>query len=1004
MLKNDFDERIFDMSKTITRILSVIFTFCLVIKVCENISLSSIDIIETNDTIISDELVSIPNVNDAHYIDDEVIIMLADNEQTETMEFYSIYSDDYASINEDAYEMQRTTKLSNIQVAGSTSYINSQLDLGVDFTEMKLLNPSSKTTNGLYTIGDTNNNIFSLKLDGTSVEDALEILNSNPAIEIAEPNYLYELCETPNDALYNSQYALQSINAEEAWDITTGSSNVVVGIIDTGIDGTHPDLIDNLWNNPFFIEGEGCSVCSCIDDYHGYNFTGAGNDGEIPCGGTPTDIGGHGTLVAGIVGAKGNNSIGISGVNWNVDLAWLGCSVDGGITNIAVIEALNYANNHSIGIVNMSYGGYGYSSIVEYAINNYDGLCIIAAGNNTVNNDKSPFYPSSYDCSNILSVAATDVNDNLASYSNYGTNTVDVAAPGTDLCCTYSGGLYDYNSGTSLSAPMVTGIAALIKANNPSFTPLQIKAAICGTVQQMGKTYNVMYDGGIVDAAAAVAVTADCIKEITFNHNNYSVLYDTHIDCIMVGQKVREPVLYPQKTNHIFDGWYTSKTGGTLFDFDTEIYSDMTIYAHWVEAPAGSYGDLFPDYKFRNEVLNIINATDGGVRTADTIVDSDDLSVLASITSLDVSLKKIRDLTGIEYFTGLITLNCSGNRIEALDVSMLTQLQSLDCSNNLLIWLRVGKINSLLYLYCSNNLLPSLSLRKVTSLKILNCSYNELTTLDTSTLTNLTSLYCSHNQLTSINLSNTINYLYANNNKLEMINVNGATNIIIINVSNNEMNDRTDVVGFEQWDYSNAYSTVFDSQNPWANNPFTDISSTDYYYKSVQYVHDNNILTGESSSLFVPTKAVTRGELVNVLYTMAGRPSVTDLTNPFSDVSDSADYLDAVKWAYNNGEQSIMVGTSSTIFNPNGIVSREMVAVVLERYANRQGVSLTKLRDYETFADESDISSWALDSVSNLYEACVINGTYSGFNPAGSIIKGDLAVLIRKFEVIRQYA
>ena len=160
---------------------------------------------------------------------------------------------------------------------------------------------------------------------------------------------------------------------------------------------------------------------------------------------------------------------------------------------------------------------------------------------------------------------------------------------------------------------------------------------------------------------------------------------------------------------------------------------------------------------------------------------------------------------------------------------------------------------------------------------------------------------------------------------------------------------------------------------------------------------------GTSATTFSPTSTITRAQLVTVLYRMAGEPDVSSLSIPFTDVSSSASYYNAVKWAYNNGSSIIMGGTSATKFSPSGTVTREMAAVVIDRYATRIGYTLEAIRDYEAFTDADDISNWAGSSIEKLYEAGVINGASGYYYPTDTIERGDLAVIIRKFEVIRLY-
>ncbi|MDR0232629.1 MAG: S8 family serine peptidase [Dysgonamonadaceae bacterium] len=396
-------------------------------------------------------------------------------------------------------------KLANTSAMRSTTTVPSVApsapNLGVTYSGIRLLNPSKGNAirNNFSTmeVNDKQNNVYVLMLEEEgeqAVRRALEILNANPAVEIAEPDFYYQLFATPNDPMFSQQYALQRMNAPAAWDITTGSENVIVGIIDTGIDGTHPDLAGNLWVNPNPNQN------GYVNDINGYDFV-------KHKGGIPTDAGSHGTHVSGIVGAKGNNSIGVSGINWNVSLAWLGVGLEGGqnISVGAVIEALNYANNHNIQITNNSYGGPGYSAIFENAIRNYNGLFVAAAGNEKRDNDLYSSYPANYNLPNVVSVASTDKNDNLSSFSNYGVNSVHIAAPGSNILSTVPNGRYEEKSGTSMASPYVAGVAALIKSTKSGLSPAQIKEILITTARYS----NSLNGFGILDAYTALTVDLD---------------------------------------------------------------------------------------------------------------------------------------------------------------------------------------------------------------------------------------------------------------------------------------------------------------------------------------------------------------------------------------------------------------------------------------------------------------------------------------------------------------
>ncbi|MCL1819486.1 MAG: S8 family serine peptidase [Oscillospiraceae bacterium] len=236
--------------------------------------------------------------------------------------------------------------------------------------------------------------------------------------------------------------------------------------------------MNNMWLAP---RGQG---------KRGWNFEGNNNNCE--------DYTGHGTHVAGTIGAVGNNFIGVTGVSWVVRLASL--KIGGNVFDMAAaINAIDYANRNRIQIINSSWGSRFFSSSLKYAIDNYDGLLVVSAGNNGSNNDIMPVYPSSYDSENIISVAAADQNDNLASFSNYGEISVDIAAPGTDILSTALGSGYTYMSGTSMAAPHVAGAAALLKGYRPELTALEIKDIILSNADKKAQYLGKVLTGGTIN-------------------------------------------------------------------------------------------------------------------------------------------------------------------------------------------------------------------------------------------------------------------------------------------------------------------------------------------------------------------------------------------------------------------------------------------------------------------------------------------------------------------------
>jgi subtilisin family serine protease len=275
---------------------------------------------------------------------------------------------------------------------------------------------------------------------GMTVNEALAIYQNDPDVEYAEPNYRRYATAIPNDSFFSNLWGLNNagdtdIDAPEAWDITQGNINVVVAVLDSGVDYKHPDLFNNMWINSGEIAGNGLDDDGNgkIDDVRGWDFVDDDND--------PIDSDDHGTHVAGTIAAVGNNGTGITGVSWSAQimpLRFLDAFGSGSVAD--AIEAIEYAIDKGVKIINASYGSYTFSTAERDAIaraRNADILFVAAAGNDNWNNDSATkHYPSSYDLTNIIAVAATDQSDSRASFSNYGATSVDVAAPGTSIFST----------------------------------------------------------------------------------------------------------------------------------------------------------------------------------------------------------------------------------------------------------------------------------------------------------------------------------------------------------------------------------------------------------------------------------------------------------------------------------------------------------------------------------------------------------------------------------------
>lgn len=347
------------------------------------------------------------------------------------------------------------------------------------------------------------------------LDDAIRVLNAHPSVAYAEPNFIYraslqqssqpsvqnDVDGAPNDPDFGKLWGLKNtgqadsagqvgvagadINVLPLWKKgITGSKDVVVAVIDTGVAWDHPDLVDNLYTNPgeagpLANNGKDDDGNGFIDDVHGWNFNSKNNNSR--------DDHNHGTHCAGTIGATGNNTLGVAGVNWKVSILPVKfLSSSGGGTLQDAVESINYARSMKVNIMSNSWGGGGFSQALADAIKGAHEagiLFVAAAGNDGNNNDNSPTYPASYEFPNVVAVAATDNRDQKASFSNYGTKRVHVAAPGVKVYSTLKDKTYGAFSGTSMACPHVAGAAALLLSANPDWDYNLIKERLIKTSQ-----------------------------------------------------------------------------------------------------------------------------------------------------------------------------------------------------------------------------------------------------------------------------------------------------------------------------------------------------------------------------------------------------------------------------------------------------------------------------------------------------------------------------------------
>jgi len=388
-----------------------------------------------------------------------------------------------------------------IRLRGSDSATIARAQNAAPFATMRTLSP---------VLG-----VHLVRAPGNSIAGLLRAFANHPDVLYAEPNYIVQAVTTfPNDGLFPSLWGMQKIEAPLAWDTSTGGTSAVMGVVDSGIDYTHPDLADSVWSAPaaFSVTIQGVSV-NCPAGSHGFNALNFSCD--------PRDDNDHGTHVSGTIGAAGNNSLGVVGVNWRarvMGLKFLNSNGSGPVS--AAINAIEFAiqvkarfagsaTPVDVRVLSNSWSGSGYSQSLLAEINKAnanDILFVAAAGNSAGNNDQTPSYPANFStiAANVISVAATDSGDSLAGFSNYGPASVQLGAPGVGIYSTIRNGQYASFSGTSMATPHVAGAALLTLSACPSLNTAALKNAILSTVDPVGILAGITVTGGRLNVNRAI--------------------------------------------------------------------------------------------------------------------------------------------------------------------------------------------------------------------------------------------------------------------------------------------------------------------------------------------------------------------------------------------------------------------------------------------------------------------------------------------------------------------
>lgn len=397
------------------------------------------------------------------------------------------------------------------------------------------------------------------------------------------------------------------MNIWDAWEAyplpKEETRTVIIAIIDTGVDYRHPDLKNQMWVNPNEIPNNGIDDDGngYVDDIHGWDFY---NDDASVCHyietengyiANPDDNDNHGTHIAGIIAATANNSIGISGVASNVNVQIMSLKIHGGSSSSGsvsnAIKAIRYAESMGADICNLSWGTTNYSQALELTIRESSMLFITAAGNNGLNNNSTPVFPASLRLPNLISVAYINSDGYLDGASNYGVSTVDIAAPGEDIYSTLVG-TYGYSSGSSMAAPHITGLAAMLYAYRENVYPAQVKELIINTMLPLDTLNGYLINPGIPDAGAAIRSLSQISADTSEPFLTLDTFYEKEYICVQVAafdaggsgiRKVR--YVYGSKPAEYF----SSNSGSTAILEDTVYLTKAGYYTFYVEDYAGNY-------------------------------------------------------------------------------------------------------------------------------------------------------------------------------------------------------------------------------------------------------------------------------------------------------------------------------------------------------------------------------------------------------------------------------
>jgi len=555
-----------------------------------------------------------------------------------------------------------------------------------------------------------------IKIPNMSYEEIKNLIQNNPIlknmVKRVEPNYQRAIQESSNDSYYSKLWAIENVaqdvngqsgtndadmDVKEAWDLVKGNSNIVVAVLDTGVDYTHSDIEDNIWINP-------------DTNKPGYDFAGDddGNNDDDPMPDTPYDENGHyhGTHVAGIIGAIGDNSNGVSGVAQRVKIMPLKVFRPNGYGYTSdILEALDFiAEQKDKGVnivaINASYGGSGGSigDSIDNAIAKLGKKGIVfvaAAGNEGKDIDSDPVYPACYSASNIISVGASDQNDQKADFSNYGANNVDVFAPGTNILSLYPDNAYAYMQGTSMATPQVSGVIALLSSYNEDLNVTQKIDAIKNSVDEKSNLSGYSVTGGRVNAYSALQSVESQNNAPIANNDSVSVDEDNYIiidvlendsdndgDSLNItsvtqpsngrAEIVDNKIKYTPNAN--FNG--SDSFSYTISDESANASATVNVTVNAVnDAPTISSIDDVTIDEDSNAITINLNAND---------VDNDSLTFSASSSNLEIA--------DIEVKSDKLTITPKANQYGEADITVSVK-DSSNASDSTTFKLKINQVN-----------------------------------------------------------------------------------------------------------------------------------------------------------------------------------------------------------------------------------------------------------------------------------------------------------------------